>query len=62
MKFTSALKLMLIYVFRINDALHKSCLKIGEITSDEFQSSNRQNPSDDLEQIFFRIGFSQLYN
>jgi len=34
MKFTSALKLKLIYVFRINDALHKGCLKIGETTSD----------------------------
>jgi hypothetical protein len=34
MKFTSALKLKLIYVFRINDAVHKSCLKIGEATSD----------------------------
>lgn len=34
MKFTSALKLKLIYVFRINDAEHKGCLKIGEATSD----------------------------
>jgi superfamily II DNA or RNA helicase len=34
MKFTSALKLKLIYVFRINDAEHKDCLKIGEATSD----------------------------
>lgn len=34
MKFTSALKLKLIYVFRINDAVHKGCLKIGETTSD----------------------------
>lgn len=34
MKFTSALKLKLIYVFRINDALHKGCLKIGETTSE----------------------------
>lgn len=34
MKFTSALKLKLIYVFRINDAQHKGCLKIGEATSD----------------------------
>ncbi len=34
MKFTSALKLKLIYVFRINDALHNGCLKIGETTSD----------------------------
>ncbi|HBN06227.1 MAG TPA: DEAD/DEAH box helicase, partial [Bacteroidales bacterium] len=34
MKFTSALKLKLIYVFRINDMEHKGCLKIGEATSD----------------------------
>ena len=34
MKFTSALKLKLIYVFRINDAEHKGCMKIGEATSD----------------------------
>jgi len=34
MKFSSSLKLKLIYVFRINDALHKGCLKIGETTSD----------------------------
>lgn len=34
MKFTSSLKLKLIYVFRINDESHKDCLKIGETTSD----------------------------
>lgn len=34
MKFTSALKLKLIYVFRINDDAHEGCLKIGEATSD----------------------------
>ena len=34
MKFTSALKLKLIYVIRINDAEHAGCLKIGEATSD----------------------------
>jgi len=34
MKFTSSLKLKLIYVFRINDAGHSGCLKIGEATSD----------------------------
>ena len=34
MKFTSALKLKLIYVFRINDTQHIGCLKIGEATSD----------------------------
>jgi len=34
MKFTSTLKLKLIYVFRINDEHHKGCLKIGEATSD----------------------------
>jgi len=33
MKFTSSLKLKLIYVFRINDDPHKGCLKIGEATS-----------------------------
>lgn len=32
MKFTSLLKLKLIYVFRINDAAHKGCLKVGEAT------------------------------
>jgi len=35
MKFTSSLKLKLIYVFRINDAEHQGCLKIGETTSDD---------------------------
>ena len=35
MKFTSSLKLKLIYVFRINDKSHKGCLKIGEATSDD---------------------------
>ena len=34
MKFTSALKLKLIYVFRINDQSHQGCLKIGEATAD----------------------------
>jgi hypothetical protein len=34
MKFTSSLKLKLIYVFRINDEAHKGYLKIGETTSD----------------------------
>ena len=34
MKFTSSLKLKLIYVFRINDKAHQACLKIGETTSD----------------------------
>lgn len=34
MKFTSSLKLKLIYVFRINDDAHRGCLKIGEATSD----------------------------
>jgi hypothetical protein len=34
MKYTSALKLKLIYVFRINDRAHEGCLKIGEATSD----------------------------
>jgi hypothetical protein len=34
MKFTSPLKLKLIYVFRINDTAHSGCLKIGEATSD----------------------------
>ena len=33
MKFTSSLKLKLIYVFRINDDVHKGCLKIGEATA-----------------------------
>jgi len=34
MKFTSSLKLKLIYVFRINIETHRGCLKIGEATSD----------------------------
>jgi hypothetical protein len=34
MKFTSSLKLKLIYVFRINDTEHLGCLKVGEATSD----------------------------
>lgn len=34
MKFTSSLRLKLIYVFRINDDAHRGCLKIGEATSD----------------------------
>lgn len=34
MKFTSSLKLKLIYVFRINDEAHRGCLKVGEATSD----------------------------
>ncbi len=35
MKYFSSLKLKLIYVFRINDAAHKGCLKIGEATCDD---------------------------
>ena len=35
MKFTSSLKLKLIYVFRINDAAHRGCLKIGEATCED---------------------------
>lgn len=34
MKFSSSLKLKLIYVMRINDKAHQECLKIGEATSD----------------------------
>ena len=34
MKFTTSLKLKLIYVFRINDTAHLGCLKVGEATSD----------------------------
>jgi hypothetical protein len=34
MKFTSSLKLKLVYVFRINSKTHDGCLKIGEATSD----------------------------
>ena len=32
MQFESSLKPKLIYVFRINDAAHKGCLKVGEAT------------------------------
>ena len=35
MKYFSSLKLKLIYVFRINDAEHDGCLKIGEATCDD---------------------------
>jgi hypothetical protein len=35
MKFTSSLKLKLIYVFRINDTAHASCLKVGEATASD---------------------------
>lgn len=35
MRFTSSLKLKLIYVFRINDAEHNGCLKIGEATCED---------------------------
>ena len=34
MIFTTSLKLKLIYVFRINDAAHRGCLKVGEATCD----------------------------
>lgn len=34
MKFKSSLKLKLIYVFCINDAAHRGCLKVGEATCD----------------------------
>ena len=34
MEYFSALKPKLIYIFRINDAAHKGCLKIGEATYD----------------------------
>lgn len=33
MKYTSSLKLKLIYIFRINDSAHEGCLKIGEATA-----------------------------
>lgn len=35
MRFTSSLKLKLIYVFRINDVAHRGCLKIGEATCED---------------------------
>ena len=35
MRFTTSLKLKLIYIFRINDAEHYGCLKIGETTCDD---------------------------
>ncbi len=35
MRFTSSLKLKLIYVFRINDTEHRGCLKIGEATCED---------------------------
>ena len=41
MKFTSSLKLKLIYVFRINDAAHRGCLKVGEATCDNRSEERR---------------------
>ena len=38
MKYESALKAKLIYVFRINDEAHRGCLKIGEATLDSFHT------------------------
>lgn len=38
MKYESSLKAKLIYVFRINDEVHRGCLKIGETTLDSFSS------------------------
>ena len=35
MRFTSSLKLKLIYVFRINDTAHHGCMKIGEATCED---------------------------
>lgn len=35
MRFTSSLKLKLIYVFRINETAHHGCLKIGEATCED---------------------------
>ena len=35
MRFTSSLKLKLVYVFRINDTAHHGCLKIGEATCED---------------------------
>ena len=35
MRFTSSLKLKLIYVFRVNDTAHHGCLKIGEATCED---------------------------
>ena len=35
MKFTSSLKLKLIYVFRINDAAHRGCLKGSQRVREE---------------------------
>lgn len=35
MRFTSSLKLKLIYVFRINNTAHHGCLKIGEATCED---------------------------
>ena len=40
MKYFSSLKLKLIYVFRINDAAHEGCLKIGEATCDDERASS----------------------
>ena len=44
MRFTSSLKRKLIYVFRINDAAHRGCLKIGETTCED-ENERRLSPN-----------------
>ena len=45
MQYFSSLKPKLIYVFRINDAAHKGCLKIGETTFEEGDITLQPNSS-----------------
>jgi len=48
MKFTSTLKLKLIYVFRINQATHLGCLKVGEATVDNEETWGLEPNSKEL--------------
>jgi hypothetical protein len=45
MKITSSFKNKLIYVFGINDEEHKGCLKIGETTLNDGQTSLEEKPN-----------------
>ena len=50
MKYATSLKAKLIYVFRINDAAHAGCLKIGEATLDSFTSLDMKPNCHELNQ------------
>lgn len=48
MKYEASFKLKLIYIFRINDEIHKDCLKIGETTATEVTNFQLQPNSKEL--------------